>query len=373
MRFTIGRDQLLDICKRMQPFIIAQSPLPVLRGMHIETTEGGLVFTGTDLDLGASLSYPIEVEGQIGEQVVVYHRELQSALRTVAPKNSRILIEVEQEGDAPIPRLRVQGSTLTIRVECHKADDWPSGSLLWMRKPVLLEGDIATLVESQAPIAKAASTDRARPILNALCWEPEGERMAVTATDSYRLATITVAVSGLAEQVLVPAKLGVLAAQSGASVVMVDQERGAGQVAFASSDLTMWGRLVEGHFPKWRTLIPDGDQINLGWEFEGAELTTALAPLIASKDASKLPVRVDFEGERLYSIGGGTVQYESALCGRYSGATEEVQGMAFNPRYLADVVQVVGKRHIKAGLIDRLKPAIFYAGAFRYLLVPVRM
>lgn len=376
MKFAIGRDQMIEATKRMTPFINARAPLPVLRAMHIGLTDDGLVLTGTDLDLGASLSLPVEWEGLASEQVVVYHRELLSALKGVAQKNCRIVIETEQEGDAPIPRLRVQGPTLTIRVECHKLEDWPSARYVNPEKVTFLGGEVAQLIEALPRIATASSPDKARPILQGILLEPDEDGIAATATDTYRLATTKVAATGLKEAVLIPAGLPALAVSNRAQLMGLDiGEYGRGQVVFLGSDMVMWGRLIEGQFPKWRSLIPKGDQINLGWEFEAGELISALAPMIASKDAAKFPVRVDFSGERFYSISGGTVRYESALCGQHSAPlTEDLAEIAFNPHYLVEVAKVTGREaRVRAGLIDRLKPAIFYAGAYRYLLMPTRM
>ena len=131
-------------------------------------------------------------------------------------------------------------------------------------------------------------------------------------------------------------------------------------------------RLVEGEFPKFRSLIPSG--------YESVATLDRQVLLDALKQVTPYgqnnnPVRLTFDRERLQvdgslqDVGRGA----AAVDAKYEG---EGITIAFNPVYLSDGVAAVDDNEAVIEVRDGLKPALIHGNdalAFMYLLMPVRL
>jgi DNA polymerase III subunit beta len=108
-------------------------------------------------------------------------------------------------------------------------------------------------------VARAASTDEARPVLTGVKLEAGDGQLTAAATDSYRLALRTVPwVEAVTGESLVPARALQEAAKAamevGGAVSIVLED---GQVSFLLGDRRLTTRLIEGQFPNVRQLLPE--------------------------------------------------------------------------------------------------------------------
>ena len=123
-----------------------------------------------------------------------------------------------------------------------------------------------------ARVAVAQSTDPARYYLQGVCIQPHprGEGVTLTATDGHCLLT---AHDPKADPATLPAagvivnlgKDGLKAARRG-KLVMIDPDTGDASVdnAWRSASTT----IVDGNYPDWRRILPQGDQVATGAAFD---------------------------------------------------------------------------------------------------------
>ena len=123
-----------------------------------------------------------------------------------------------------------------------------------------------------ARVAVAQSTDPARYYLQGVCIQPHprGEGVTLTATDGHCLLT---AHDPKADPATLPAggvivnlgKDGLKAARKG-ETVLIDPATGDASVdnAWRSASTT----IVDGSFPEWRRILPQGDQVATGAAFD---------------------------------------------------------------------------------------------------------
>jgi DNA polymerase III subunit beta len=144
------------------------------------------------------------------------------------------------------------------------------------------------------------------------------------------------------------------------------------QVTFAGGGRRLTSRLVEGEFPKFRSLIPSG--------YENVATIDRQVLLDALKQVTPYgqnnnPVRLTFDRERLQvdgslqDVGRGA----AAVDAKYEG---EGLTIAFNPVYLSDGVAAVDDNEAVIEVRDGLKPALIHGNdalGFMYLLMPVRL
>jgi DNA polymerase-3 subunit beta len=145
------------------------------------------------------------------------------------------------------------------------------------------------------------------------------------------------------------------------------------EAVFSSERGSLRIRLIEGSFPKYRSLLPESYPTSLVVEKEGLLEALGRVALVAE---DHIPVRLQI-GEGGVEIAvtrqdvGGETEY---LAGQFSGSEPVL--IAFNPRYLADGVAAVTGDKIRMQVIDGLKPSVIDGDdndGFLYLLMPVRI
>jgi DNA polymerase-3 subunit beta len=133
-------------------------------------------------------------------------------------------------------------------------------------------------------------------------------------------------------------------------------------------------RLLEGEFPKYRSLLPT--EFSATATVDTAPLTEAVkrVALVAERNT---PVRVSFApGEAVLEAGGG----ESAAARESIDATFEGEALtiAFNPQFLLDGLGALDSDTAHLSFTGPAKPAVLTgktnsADDYRYLLMPVRL
>jgi DNA polymerase-3 subunit beta len=359
VRIRAERDDLADLFSRANRALAARTALPVLQGLLCEASAGRLRVTGTDLEITIRTSGEVEVmeEGRamvpgrlLGEAV----RKMPPGAVTIATNDS----EAEIEGKGPRFSIRL------LNVEDFPSlDDSPVEGV---------EVDGEELVAGLAQVVVAASSDAARPILTGVLFEPGDQGLRVVATDGYRLAVRDMPGMGMVGQGLVPARgLRELARTIGASKVTAGLT--AREAVFSSDKGSLRLRMIEGTFPKYRSLLPESYSTQVIVEKEASLDALGRVALVAE---DHIPVRMRIgEGGVEVTVTRQDVGAEAEhLAGEFSGEEEVL--IAFNPRYLADGVGAVAGDKIRLRVIDGLKPSVIDGdndGVFLYLLMPVRI
>lgn len=360
MRIRAERDDLADIFSRANRAIGARSAVPVLQGLLCEVAGSNLQVTGTDHEMTVKASTEVEVmeEGR----AVIPGKLLADAVRRMPPGPVTI---GGSEGEVEIVG---KGPRFSIRP--LSSEDFPTISDT-AGEGVDVDGE--ELADAINQVVVAASGDSARPILTGVLFESSTEGLRMVSTDSYRLAVRDLVGVGLEGTGLVPARgLRELPRTIGASKVTARlAER---EAVFSSARGTLRLRLIEGVFPKYRSLLPESYPNQVVVEKEDILDALGRVSLVAE---DHIPVRLKLsDGGVEVTVTRQDVGGESEhLSGRYQGSDEEVT-VAFNPRYLADGVGVVAGDEIRIQVIDGVRPSVVDGGEgepFLYLLMPVRV
>jgi DNA polymerase-3 subunit beta len=239
-----------------------------------------------------------------------------------------------------------------------------------------------------AQVARASSTDDARPVLTGVSLEASAGSLTAAATDSYRLAVRTVPWDAGAETTaLVPRRAldeaRRSAEQLGAEVRIAIEPS---QVTFTFGDRRLTSRLIEGKYPDYRQLIPVGFERRLA--VDRAELMEVVrrVSVVGESNTTATPVTLHVTSDTVrVTAGSGEVgQAEESLPGTLEGEPIEI---GFNPRYLSDGLDVTVSERVVLEFRDELKPAVLrpapaddqdgsakeQVADFLYLLMPVRL
>lgn len=360
MRIRAERDDLADVFGRANRAVGTRSALPVLQGLLCEVQGSVLRVTGTDLEVTVRTQTDVEVMDE--GRVVIPGKLLENAVRRMPPGPVTIGAgdtDIEIQGNGPRFTLR----PLSVGDFPAIDDGGTSGT----------EVDGEALAAAISQVVIGASGDAARPILTAVLFESAEEGVRLVATDSYRLAVCDLPGVGIAGSGLVPARgLREMARTIGSTKVRVDLEGREG--VFASDRGMLRLRMIEGTYPKYRSLFPDSYPCEMVVDREGLLEALSRVSLVAE---DHIPVRLTMrEGGIELNVTRQDVGAEvEHLAGEFSGEAEEVL-IAFNPRYLADGVAAVTGDRLRLKVIDGLKPSVIdspESEGFSYLLMPVRV
>ncbi len=369
MKFQAERDALVEalaLVGRAAPQ--RASGAAVTNATHMEVRGHSLTLVGTDLAL--TLRVALDVVGVQDGACVAPARLATEIIRAMEPGAITVTgcdTEIEIAGGQSRFVMPTFSPTDFPQIP---EDEAPS---------VAIPAD--ALTEAIHQVARAASTDDARPLLCGVLLSKEETGWRLAATDSYRLAWRDV--PGLempldAESVIVPARaLSELerlctAAGKGASAT-VGVSVAPLQATFAVGGVRLSTRLLDGNFPDYRRLVPS----------EYATVArVGKSPLIDALRRMKLLVK-DHTTPVLLAVAPTAIDLSvvSQAVGRASEAVEataegpEIQ-IAFNPAYLIDGLDAVAGDEAAISFTDATHPALISSptsGAYCGLLMPVRV
>lgn len=383
MRFSIERDVLAEAVGWAARSLPSRPPVPVLAGVKVEAdAAGALVLSSFDYEVSARVEVPADVS-EPGTALV----------------SGRLLADISRSLPARPVEVVTEGSKVTVTCGASRfslltmpVEDYPALPAM----PAVtgtVPGDVLT--EAVAQVTTAASRDETLPILTGVRIEIDGDRLTLMSTDRYRLA--------LRELSWSPAAPGVAAVALVRARTLADVARalgGGGEVSLALSadggeelmGFEAGGRrtttlLVDGEYPKVRQLFPAESPVAA--VVATTELVEAVrrVALVAERNT---PVRLSFTADqvRLEAGQGEDAQASEALPATLEG--EDIT-VAFNPQFLLDGLQALGTPFVRLSFTQPTKPAVLTGqleqetgegsgapagrddGAYRYLLMPVRM
>ncbi len=368
MKFRAERDVLLDaLAIAARAAATRGGALPALSGVRLEVTGDVLHLAGSDLDLTVQVEAPV---AGIAEGVCVIPARLGTDIvRAMEPGAVTVSLE---SGEAIIAAGRSQFSVRVLPAEEFLRLPGVEGDAVTL--------DAAALAAALTQVVRAASRDDARPILAGVLMTAEPAGLRLVATDSYRLAMRDLPGTTLlseGQHVLVPARaLGELGrALSGPNLPdsgQITLRLGGDQASFEVGRIRVTTRLIEGEFPNYRQLLPNGYP---------NRLVVAKDPLLDAVRRVKLlarestPIRMALrpDGVELTAVTHEVGQAREDLDAKYEGTEMTV---AFNPEFLIDGVEATPGDEVVLETLDALKPATLRATEgtdFLYLLMPVRV
>ena len=362
MRFRCERDGLLEAVGTAARAAAARGSLPVLSGVRMEVRDGALHLAGSDLDLTVQTEIPVS---EAGDGVcVVPARLVTDIVRALEP--GAVTVDAEA-GEAVISSGRSRFAVRVMAAEEFLRLPEPGGGAVTL--------DAGAFAEALRQVVPAASHDDARPILTGVLMAAEGDGLRLVATDSYRLAMRDLPGTSVLEEgqeVLVPSKalgeLGRLMAGAGE----VRLRLGENEASFEVGTTRVTTRLIDGDFPNYRQLIPQGYPNSLSVAKEPLLDAVRRVRLLA-RDATPVRMSLRADGVELSAVTQDVGEASEEVEAKYEGSEMVV---AFNPGFLMDGVEAASGDDVLLETVDALKPATIRppdGKDYLYLLMPVRV
>jgi DNA polymerase-3 subunit beta len=367
MKLTVSRETLLARLGVAVRGVSTRSAIQTLAGVLIHIRDGKVELQATDMELGIRVG--LEAGETADGTAVVPGRLLLDVVRSL-PKDDVTLEYRSSQQD-----VEVVSGPAKFHLRTLPAEDFP-------KLPEPPESGVLTVpagafVDTIARVARAASRDETRPHLTGVLVSASEKELRMVATDSYRLSVketqLDEPLTGSLEANVPARTLQELSRIAGAgdadSIGVAALEN---QVVFTVDDVVLSSRLVEGRFPNYQQLLPDGYEHEL--RVNRAEVLEVVRriSLLAQKNA---PLRLSFaEGELGVSAQTPDVgEASESLPVPFGGEPLEI---GFNPEFFRDGLEIAESDDIVLKLISPLRPGLIQSGddgGFLYLVMPIRL
>jgi DNA polymerase-3 subunit beta len=355
-----------------------RATLPITQNVLLSTHKSMLKLSATNLEIAMTTWVGGEV---VEEGAITVPARLLSELVSSLPRKE---IKLELQPGTDVLRLTCDKSEANI----HGADasEFPpiptvDGGISAQIKPLVLKDAIAR-------VAFAAATEESRPVLTGVEVKLEGEQFSMAAADGFRLAVQHGPLMQAVEseiKVIVPARTlnelsRLLGDQEEPVEIMMTPAKG--QVLFrtkVSESVEIVSQLLQGSFPNYEQLIPQSYKTRAVFDLEPL-LRAARTASIFARDGSniiRLQVIPAQDGE---TAGKLIISARSEEVGDHQDEVDadEIEGdegkIAFNSRYLLDVLSVLERGKITLETTASSSPGVFRpTGAEDYVHVVMPM
>ena len=357
MKLTTQQEDLQRGLNTVGRAVATRSTLPQTSHIYLATDGGRLKLAATNLEIAitAWVSAAVEDEGAITiparllTEFIASLPTVEVAL-TVAPRSKQAQI-VAARNDATISGM--------------DAEDFPPIPMIDSGDTIRLEP--AALREAIEHTVLVAATDESRPVLTGVDLKIEEGQITMAASDGLRLAVYTMDIAEAPSDVLeiiVPGRalveLGrLLADQEEPVTLQVNSTRS--QVLFRLSDVELTAQLIQGTFPSYTQLIPSEYQTRA--TVDAAEfLREVRTAAVFARDGSGIVRLVVSPGNG--EPGKLTLSARAEEQGEHQGEMDasvdgEEARIAFNSRYLQDVLQVLGGGQLALESTGPSNPGVF--------------
>ncbi len=369
MKFRIERDVLADGVAWAARTLPSRPTLPVLAALRIEADADGVRVAGYDHEVFGEVSFAADV---VDPGVSLVSGRLLADITRSLPGRPIDLV-----AEAGKVSLTCGSSRFTL--QSLPVEDYPALPEL---PEVVGRVPGPALAEAVAQVAVASGRDDMLPVLTGIRMEIDGALLTLAATDRYRLAVRELAWDpvrpGASAVALVPARsLAETAKSLGAGDVEIGLGAG-GLLGLSTVDRRSSARLIDGEFPKYRTLFPS-ESVTVA-RIDTAVLVESVKRVALVADRNS-PVRLTF-GEADVTLEASSGEDAQAVESLPAQVTGEGLTIGFNPGYLLDGLGAIDAPVAVLSFTQPARPAVLQGADgmdeathpdYRYLLMPVRL
>lgn len=375
MRVSCLQENLAKGLSIVSRAVAARSTLPVLGNILIATEDSRLKLSATNLEIGITCWIGAKVE-EDGATTV-------PARTFVDLVNALPQDRVDMELAIKTQTLNVMCGRFANNVKGVDAQEFPIIPKPDENNSIHIAPDVLHKMIEQ--VVFAAATDEARPILTGVLAKFSGKSLTFAAADGFRLSVRTAQLEdGIDEplEVIIPARalaeLGrILGDQTEPVSITVTPQRS--QILFHLTNIDLVSQLIDGKFPPYDAIVPKSTATKSVVETDLLLKACKAANVFAREAANIAKISIK-PGDQL-TPGHITIGAQSAETGDNAGDLDAaIDGtpieIAFNVKYLIDVLNVVGTDRISLETIDPSKPGLIRPigdETFMHVIMPMHI
>ena len=362
MRFEINRNELATALAAVGKAVAARPQLPILSAVKIEAEGDSVILRCFDgeINITASAEANVTEDGAI----CVDYKMLSGIIASMAP--GRICVRADKV-------ISIEGGGSKFSIEAIDAGAYPDSPEIGDTEELFAVEEEDFIPALRRVIPFAAVSEGKRPALRGIMMTADGERLTLAASDGYRVAEAVIECSAkLKTPKIIPAAACKTLTEISKGAEVISMTAGTRTVTFLCDGVMMTARLIDGQFFDYKRAF------DLNYTVTAAAdkqlmlecIDRAMVLINAESKTEKPPVKIDVRDNRLI------LSCVTARGDNRDVIQAETSGdmtIAFNARYLADVLNACDGDTVTLELSSPNTGCRVRDGGARFLLLPVRM
>ena len=373
MEFSCLQDNFSRGLANVSRAVAQRAPLPVTQNVLIETEDSKVKITATNLEI--AISTWISAEVKEAGSLTIPARMLTDFINSL-PSGEQV--EVKKIKDKA--GIEIKCKTYNGRISGTDAAEFPP--IPESSDSPTISVPSAALKKSLGRVAIVSATDDSRPVLMGVKVEIDKSGITLAAADGFRLAVDRVEISSsedLDSSAIVPGKtmleLERLIDDSNQSTIQISVSETSNQILFNLENIQVVSQLIQGQFPDYEKLIPNSSSTQSLVDRK-AFMESIKAASIFARDGSGIIKLIMDKNSKKISIHSNAEEIgdsESDIDADINGDESKV---AFNSRFLQDVVGVLSSDTIKIDSSSPSSPGVFTEKSdgnsnYRHVIMPM--
>lgn len=360
MKLTISKNELNQAIQNVSKAVAARPAIPILGGIKIDVTHQAVTLTASDTDISIQSFIPVEQNGQIIAEIDKPGSVVLPAKFVVEIVKKLPSDQVSIEVGGQYQTLIKSGST-EIQMVGLDPEDFPILPSIEQNEALQVPGDLIKSMIRQTVLA--ASTSEQTPILTGVLWNLHQGQLKFIATDRHRLASRTTKVDAEHDfkfsNIVIAAKtlneLSKLIPDHNATIDIVVADN---QVLFKLDHIMFYTRILDGTYPDTSKIIPSVFETEIVLDTKNLMDAIDRAYLMSREEKTNI-VRLTTMDNGLIEVSSSSTELgrvtEQIEAIDYSG---EALRIAFNSKYMLDVLKVIDSEKITIGFTGAMRPII---------------
>lgn len=362
MKIKVKKEEIGAAIATVSNIVSSKATLPILSNILLETTEVGLKLNATDLDIGISCEFPVNVFEQ--GAITIPAKRLSDIIREMPSGDVQIIARKNNQ-------IEIEGLGCRFKLNGLPKEEFPKFPEFNSKEAVLVkQSDLKEMIRLTA---FAVSYEESRYVLNGILMEINGDTVRFIATDGRRLAKMERKLVHNAVKdfsVIIPVKAIAELNRNLKDTGEVTIINGTNQVLFNIDGVLIATRIIEGEFPNYRQVIPK--EIPHKVKIRTQELLFAIrrANLLSTPDFQAIKFEI-FKDKLVISKSTPDIGESREEINIEYGQQELIVG--FNPVFFIDVLKNLNEEIVPLEFLGQDKPCVLRVKDYLYLALPMRL
>lgn len=363
MRIRIDQRSLANHINIVQKGISSRTTLQILDGILLETVNGRLKLTATDLEIGIETYVDCNI---IEEGSIILNSKVFGDIIKKLP-NFPISIVVKDNN------VNITCENSEFNILGNGAHEYPELPTIINQNSFNMPVDLFKSAIRQTVFA--TTQDETRPILTGVLLEIVDGIGSFVALDGYRLALRNISIDSKEDvKIVIPGRvLGEL------NKILEDDEEeltitiAPGHVIFNIGETLVFSRLLEGQFLNYKDIIRKDHKTNIVVDRKAFQDSLERASLLAKEEKANLVKLNLIDNQVIIKSNSEIGNVHEQVSSKHEG---DMINIAFNSKYIIDGIKVMDAEEIQLYFMGSLNPCIIKAVGddnYTYLVLPVRL
>lgn len=362
MRIQVNQNTLANHINIVQKGISNRTTMQILDGILLNTVDGKLKLTATDLEIRIESSIECNI---IEEGAIVVNSRIFGDIIKKLP-NAPINISVKDNN------INIVCENSEFNILGNPAYEYPELPIIINQNSFSMPKDLLKSAIRQTVFA--TTEDETRPILTGVLLEISDRIASFVALDGYRLALRNVPLKGAEDiKIVIPGRV-----LNELNKILDDDEEltittAPGHIIFNMGDTVVSSRLLEGQFLNYRDIIRKDHKTSVIVNRRKLQDSLERASLLAKEDKANL-VKLSILNNKVI------IKSNTEIGDVYEEISSKQEGddinIAFNSKYIIDGIKAIDSEEIELHFMGNLNPCIMNPVGddnYIYLVLPVRL